>query len=536
MPGQLGDLFDWGPGGQVVIGQGAFAVVCKIWANSHPGRSHQGSQPLALKVIAQAPIEARGMRRQVIQEMTIQQDLNHPHILRCFHAVQLSGHYWMVLEYAGFGCLSDRAGQMSAAAVATCLFQTASALQYLHTEMHILHRDVKAANVLAIAPSLVKLADFGWSVRVSANDLPSGKAGTPSHMAPEVYRGLPHGFGADCWSFGVLVYEMLTGHLPFQQQTDLLKAEYTTPAGIPPLAADLVDKLLHCDPSQRLRAAELSTHGFLQTAHTSADPNPLIQSTSTVHSGSSAPAFVPRRQAILWEPGQHASAGPWIGLMDAQDGEDASDALQQVLNADALPVDRASQLTSSLPGTPQTATRSLRPYPRFGAGAGPQLPPSGSLQQNESVSPCLSVSGVGSGRAQQQAFLNPRLATRVIRHPSLATMSSAMPILKQVQFAEPSAAVSPYLAAREAAEGGAAASQQHAPVIQHVGLPAMQMVTSAVCSSQQPVATRRWTSGFPSASVTFVVGQSLPKQPTGSTATMRRSVALPMCRPMLGGS
>ncbi|CAE8591752.1 unnamed protein product, partial [Polarella glacialis] len=246
-----------------VLGSGAYAVVCLV-------RERAAGLPRALKVVAKQPLAVRGLLEQARGEMSLQQSLRHPNIARALDAMEADDHLYMILEFAAGGTLKQLAtaqhlGRLGPGQVSLFMRQVVDAVAYLHSDsIRVLHRDIKATNVLLANSEQAKLTDFGWSVRFSDHELPCGLAGTTSHMAPEVVQGFPHGTGADCWSCGVLLYEVAVGALPFADNRSSCRASYQMPALLPAAARDVVSKLLRLDPARRARAEELLEHPFLQ--------------------------------------------------------------------------------------------------------------------------------------------------------------------------------------------------------------------------------------------------------------------------------
>jgi len=243
-----------------VLGRGSYAVVCAV-RDRHTQRMH------ALKVMARRPLEIRGLEEQAFREMTLQRDLVHPNILSMFQAFEADDHFYMITEYAPFGSLQScvtASGPLSEVDCSFYLSQVASAVQYLHSdEIRILHRDLKAGNVLLVSSELAKVADFGWSINFSDSCIPSGPAGTTSHMAPEVVDAQHHGTAADCWSLGVLLYEVLVGSLPFADVRDVRRVAFQDPDFLSPPARNLIRQLLRRDQGQRLRATEVLQHQYV---------------------------------------------------------------------------------------------------------------------------------------------------------------------------------------------------------------------------------------------------------------------------------
>lgn len=101
-------------------------------------------------------------------------------------------------------------------------FQILDGLAYLHSH-EVIHRDLKAANVLVDRNGVCKLADFGTAKSVhELNGQSNTLTGTLNWMAPEIIKQLPYGRTADIWSFGCTVYEMATGHPPWQEAGNMV--------------------------------------------------------------------------------------------------------------------------------------------------------------------------------------------------------------------------------------------------------------------------------------------------------------------------
>lgn len=261
---------DWelcSTGGQTqVIGTGAYAVVCLV-------RKRATGQAYALKVIAEAPLAIRGLLPQVRDEMEHHRVCVHPNITRMFEATHADGHFYMISELAQHGSLEQLLGRVQGGWLhltdaAFFLKHLVGAVAYLHSDsVQILHRDIKEANVLIVSSQCAQLTDFGFSIRLSDHQLPSGHAGSVSHMAPEVLKGHSYGLGADCWSMGVVLYRMLSGRLPFDNPQASMQSLYVQlPADWVAHAGDLVKQLLCLDASKRMRAKELLTHVFVVSA------------------------------------------------------------------------------------------------------------------------------------------------------------------------------------------------------------------------------------------------------------------------------
>jgi len=244
-----------------IIGQGSYAVVCRV-------REHTSGKPWALKVLAKEPLVVRNLGDQAMRELTMQRNLRHPNILEVHRALEVDEHFWLVLEMAEFGSLqhlASRMGPVPEHITAFYLRQVAAAMVYLHSDgVQILHRDLKADNVLLFSPSVCKLADFGCCASFSDEGVPEERAGTVSHMAPEVFAAKPYGSAADCWSFGVLTCELALGTLVCATAEDWLQNQrqmLDSIAGyLSPALRSVLGKLFRRDQAKRLSADQILEH------------------------------------------------------------------------------------------------------------------------------------------------------------------------------------------------------------------------------------------------------------------------------------
>jgi predicted ATPase/predicted Ser/Thr protein kinase len=197
--------------------------------------------------------------------------LNHPNIVRMIAAVEEQGHHYLVMEYVPGGSLRDlleKEGRLQVQRSIEITLDLADALTRAH-RLGILHRDLKPENVLLAADGTPRLADFGLA-RLAASPGNRGPRltqsgmlmGTVDYVSPEACQGEAPDERSDIWSFGVMLFEMLTGRVPFggdtlmtrlnailtQRVPDLLQLA----PGLPDAMADLVYRMLEKDRQQRI--------------------------------------------------------------------------------------------------------------------------------------------------------------------------------------------------------------------------------------------------------------------------------------------
>ncbi|XP_018546058.1 cGMP-dependent protein kinase 2-like, partial [Lates calcarifer] len=171
----------------------------------------------ALKCIKKKHIVDTRQQEHVYSEKNILQQTNSAFIIRLFRTFRDDKFVYMLLEVCLGGELWTLLRDMGCFDEATARFCTGCVLEafdYLHT-MGIVYRDLKPENLLLDAEGYVKMADFGFAKKIGLGKKTWTFCGTPEYVAPEVIMNKGHDFGADCWSLGILIFELLTGNPPF---------------------------------------------------------------------------------------------------------------------------------------------------------------------------------------------------------------------------------------------------------------------------------------------------------------------------------
>lgn len=195
-----------------LLGQGGMASVYR-------GRQEHLDRDVAIKILPPHYAADLAFVERFKLEARATARLSHPHIVTVHDAGEEGGHLYIIMELVAGGTLRQRlaAGLPPAAEVVRVVREVASALDYAHAA-HVIHRDVKPANVLLDPAGRAVLSDFGIAkVMQSTGSLTSAGAGvgTPEYMSPEQCRGVAVDARADIYALGVMLYEMLTGRTPF---------------------------------------------------------------------------------------------------------------------------------------------------------------------------------------------------------------------------------------------------------------------------------------------------------------------------------
>ncbi|XP_025002345.1 ribosomal protein S6 kinase alpha-3 isoform X1 [Tympanuchus pallidicinctus] len=254
-----------------VLGQGSFGKVFLVKKIS----GSDARQLYAMKVLKKATLKVRD-RVRTKMERDILVEVNHPFIVKLHYAFQTEGKLYLILDFLRGGDLFTRLSKevmFTEDDVKFYLAELALALDHLHS-LGIIYRDLKPENILLDEEGHIKLTDFGLSKESIDHEKKAYSfCGTVEYMAPEVVNRRGHTQSADWWSFGVLMFEMLTGTLPFQGKdrketmTMILKAKLGMPQFLSPEAQSLLRMLFKRNPANRLGAGpdgveEIKRHPF----------------------------------------------------------------------------------------------------------------------------------------------------------------------------------------------------------------------------------------------------------------------------------
>ncbi|XP_059032538.1 ribosomal protein S6 kinase alpha-2 isoform X3 [Mustela lutreola] len=257
-----------------VLGQGSYGKVFLV----RKTKGSDAGQLYAMKVLKKATLKVRDRVRSKM-ERDILAEVNHPFIVKLHYAFQTEGKLYLILDFLRGGDLFSRLSKevmFTEEDVKFYLAELALALDHLHG-LGIIYRDLKPENILLDEEGHVKITDFGLSKEAIDHDKRAYSfCGTIEYMAPEVVNRRGHTQSADWWSFGVLMFEMLTGSLPFQGKDRketmalILKAKLGMPQFLSMEAQSLLRALFKRNPCNRLGAGvdgveEIKRHPFFVT-------------------------------------------------------------------------------------------------------------------------------------------------------------------------------------------------------------------------------------------------------------------------------
>ncbi|GLI66826.1 hypothetical protein VaNZ11_010801 [Volvox africanus] len=246
------------------LGIGSFG---KVKVAEHILTGHK----VAIKILNRRKIQQMEMEEKVRREIKILRLFMHPHIIRLYEVIETPSDIYVVMEYVKTGELFDyivEKGRLGEDEARHFFQQIISGVEYCHRNM-VVHRDLKPENLLLDAKMNVKIADFGLSNIMRDGHFLKTSCGSPNYAAPEVISGkLYAGPEVDVWSCGVILYALLCGSLPFDDENipNLFKkikgGIYNLPSHLSPGARDLIPRMLLVDPLKRITIPEIRQHAW----------------------------------------------------------------------------------------------------------------------------------------------------------------------------------------------------------------------------------------------------------------------------------
>lgn len=251
-------------------------------------RHSKTGQYAAIKIISKSTLpsqvslhrladEVERIHLAIEREIVVMKLIKHPNIMSLYDVWETSTELYLVLEYVQGGELFHHLtnnGPLATPVALSCFQQIISAVDYCH-RFNIAHRDLKPENLLLDQDFNIKIADFGmaaWQVNAQGGLLRTS-CGSPHYAAPEVVSGtLYKGSSADIWSCGIILFAMLTGNLPFDDEdiptllSKIIKGSFIMPRDIDPLAQNLIGRMLTSDVTLRITMPEIMRHPFFVSA------------------------------------------------------------------------------------------------------------------------------------------------------------------------------------------------------------------------------------------------------------------------------
>ncbi|XP_054649322.1 serine/threonine-protein kinase SIK3 homolog isoform X4 [Dunckerocampus dactyliophorus] len=253
------------------IGKGNFAVV-KLATHIYT------KAKVAIKIVDKTQLDDENLKK-IFREVQIMKLLKHPHIIRLYQVMETERMIYLVTEYASGGEIFDHLvahGRMAEKDARKKFKQIVAAVHFCHCR-NIVHRDLKAENLLLDHNLNIKIADFGFSNLFSRGQLLKTWCGSPPYAAPELFEGKEYdGPKVDIWSLGVVLYVLVCGALPFDGSTlqnlraRVLSGKFRIPFFMSTDCEYLIRHMLVLEPSRRLSMEQICKNKWMRQG----DPDP----------------------------------------------------------------------------------------------------------------------------------------------------------------------------------------------------------------------------------------------------------------------
>ena len=253
-----------------VIGEGSFGKVSLV-------RHNKTGSEYAIKQISKLDKNNQEGKTYFRREIEIMYKIHQNNIVRLFNHFEDNEFCYFVMEYIENGNLFTQPCWKNnhcfpSYDVAKIIKEVICAVYYLHNmDPPIIHRDIKPENVLIDKNGVAKLTDFGWSNYVDSKEIRRTYCGTPVYLAPEMIKEIGHDEHLDIWCIGVLLFELLTGTVPFKGKdleslnNNILSLKISWPKDINLVAKNLILKILKPDPGERISLRDMLKHSFFKT-------------------------------------------------------------------------------------------------------------------------------------------------------------------------------------------------------------------------------------------------------------------------------
>ncbi|XP_046849184.1 serine/threonine-protein kinase MARK2-like isoform X2 [Xenia sp. Carnegie-2017] len=260
------------------IGKGNFA---KVKLAKHIPTEKE----VAIKIIDKTQLNPSSLQK-LFREVRIMKFLDHPNIVKLYEVIETDKTLYLVMEYASGGEVFDYLvahGRMREKEARVKFRQIVSAVQYCH-QKHVIHRDLKAENLLLDSNMNIKIADFGFSNEFTPGNKLDTFCGSPPYAAPELFQGKKYdGPEVDVWSLGVILYTLVSGSLPFDGQNlkelreRVLRGKYRIPFYMSTDCENLLKKFLVLNPLKRARLEQIMADKWMNIGHEEEPLKPYIQ-------------------------------------------------------------------------------------------------------------------------------------------------------------------------------------------------------------------------------------------------------------------
>jgi serine/threonine-protein kinase len=285
------------------LGRGGMGVVYKGYESSL-------NRYVAIKVLAESLAHDESVKERFLREARSMASLNDPHIIQIYFIGEHEGQTFFVMEFVegeSLGSMLKRDGRLRPDQAARVIYQTAQGLTTAH-DKGVIHRDIKPGNLMVTSRGAIKIADFGIALVTqdfSKKLTSTGEfVGTPGYLSPEVCLGKPVDQRSDIFSLGIVLFEMLTGRMPFTDESPLGLMLEVVRADIPdvrllnadvdPELSRILGRMIAKDPNDRYQscqelANDLARHPLLAGGTQTINLKPQISTAAATVLGMKTP-------------------------------------------------------------------------------------------------------------------------------------------------------------------------------------------------------------------------------------------------------
>ncbi|XP_021967995.1 5'-AMP-activated protein kinase catalytic subunit alpha-2 isoform X2 [Folsomia candida] len=267
------------------LGTGTFG---KVKIGEHQLTGHK----VAVKILNRNKLKSLDVVSKIRREIQNLKLFRHPHIIKLYQVISTPSDIFMIMEYVSGGELFEyivKQGKLKEHEARRFFQQIISGVDYCHRHM-IVHRDLKPENLLVDRNLHVKIADFGLSNMMTDGDFLRTSCGSPNYAAPEVISGkLYAGPEVDIWSCGVILYALLCGTLPFDDEhvptlfRKIKSGVFPLPEYLNKSVVALLCHMLQVDPMKRATIEDIKKHDWFQKdLPVYLFPSPVDQDTSVI--------------------------------------------------------------------------------------------------------------------------------------------------------------------------------------------------------------------------------------------------------------
>ena len=365
-----------------VIGSGGFGTVWQI--------CHRMSMKILAGKLINPTLVSDDSKAEIEHEIQLMREVSAPNTVTYYGCVPYDNTLLLLMEYCDRGSLRDlldkREKVLSEDQIAIVMHDMLMGLNAIHNEHRIIHRDIKAANMLLTSSGVVKIGDFGVSRQFESGAVETMTiVGTPYWMSPEVIQGISYGFSADIWSVGITAVELAEGAPPYVEYPPSKAMVEIAQRGFPGYrhpemhSNEFCDFVSHCvvmNPAQRWTINQLLKHPFMKRAER-LDRQKVMEELLTFEKPETPAKEPPPKAPTVYADQTFVAANTFVcvaNTIESKKEQQSPPPMQQGTSVESLGTTGSSSMFEL--GTSASGETSQESFDTFGAvGTGDELPP-----------------------------------------------------------------------------------------------------------------------------------------------------------------